>query len=294
MTNHIFNVSVDKVKILLEVPLITINSFLKSIAYDIRFSSIIKSNAMSKCGSSYVVTLEFGNILYIGFEPNWIVNHAERINRVVIEYNPNKINLFEELKGIETFFKHGEILSFMAIDFAYDFDIDIVDLKVIKRHGAEYNCYIGHNDLETMYFGTMGSDGMVRIYNKAKEQKHVDKNCIWTRYEIRIKGVTMKKHFFNDIREKLRLHDVYYTSEKYNNLGWQEKAILEGLISKPTLLDSIKDYKTKKKYKELIAEGMEKLELDKEKLIDAFYIYLKTVNLNNYLSKLDWKYNRYK
>lgn len=178
---------------------------------DTRITKRYPSREIKACAMNYVIETMKGNV-YVGVESNQLkIEAPERKKIIIIEYNPSKINAFEEisyLKKLLTVQIHRR--DIISMDLAYDMHIPIEKLKYEKRRTNEYECRISHEKLETIYLRKMGNNGAVRIYDKTlemnggtkeeveeetgeiKEQKYKG-DC--TRYEIRIKPGKYKKEF---------------------------------------------------------------------------------------------------
>lgn len=203
---------IDKVKIsyilrnIDEVQRIVLN-----LEKDIRVTKRYPSRDIKACAMNYVIETIKGNV-YVGVESNQLkIEAPERKKIIIIEYNPSKLNAFEEisyLKKLLTVQIHRR--DIISMDLAYDMYIPIEKLEYEKRRTNEYECRISHEKLETIYLRKMGNNGAVRIYDKTlemnggtkeeveeetgeiKEQKYKG-DC--TRYEIRIKPGKYKKEF---------------------------------------------------------------------------------------------------
>ena len=236
------------------------------------------SNHIDECKYNFNLEQQGGTI-YIGIESNqYKGNTEEKMKTVILEYNPQKVNPFEydfinELKQLDL---HRR--DIMLIDMAYDMYININDLEYIKRRKNEYECKISHETLETTYLRKMGTNGAVRIYNKALEMnggsnENLDldtgevQNIKYigdlTRYEIRIKPGQLGKQFniVNPflIEETTKLHELHIKTPN------QEEQILKKIYEHDgndfTNLIAVHlgaEYKlnnrAKKKYKELYQE----------------------------------------
>ena len=104
--------------------------------------------------------------------------------KLVLEFNPNKCTIVGILhKVLILFFSNLDRVYIKSCDVAFDIPVHI-DNFIVDKGYKHYTCDIVQNDGHTMYFGSPGSDGRIKIYNKAAEQKV---NYDWTRWEISLK-----------------------------------------------------------------------------------------------------------
>lgn len=175
--------SIDKIKLLLYgVKINVVQKLMHDLLLDMNCKAF-ESYKITSCRYNYTIELEGEGVIYIGIEPNWLKETNKNYKYVVIEYNPNKLNLPCWISNIIIPTK-TEILS---VDVAVDIPIDIQEIMVLKRHGLEYEATISKGSLETLYLGRFGSNGHIKIYDKAKEQK--DKSKVLTRFEISYKKI---------------------------------------------------------------------------------------------------------
>lgn len=181
-----------------------------NLALDTSVNTIWESKDFKKCRYNYNIDQEKGTI-YIGIESNqYNGNEEERRKTLVLEFNPQKtdpfkINYLRPLKEIEL---HRRKVLFM--DLAYDMEINIKDLEYTKRRINERWVHLGKQEIETIYLGTKGTNGAVKIYDKVKELnkekeeeieqdtgevKRVEYTGNCTRYEISIKPEEQALYF---------------------------------------------------------------------------------------------------
>lgn len=173
--------SIDKIKLLLYgVKINVVQKLMHDLLLDMNCKAF-ESYKITSCRYNYTIELE--SVIFLGIQPNWIKEKNRRYKYVVIEFNPNKVKLPCWISNIIVPTK-TEILS---IDVAVDMPIDIQDIEIQKRHGLEYEAIISKESIETIYLGRFGSNGHVKIYDKAKEQK--DKSKVLTRFEITYKKI---------------------------------------------------------------------------------------------------------
>lgn len=213
-----------------------------NLSYDSRVTSNYESGELKKCKYNYTLDCGGGSV-YIGLEDNNTRNSDEGRKTVKIEYNPQKVDIFEEihyLRELKLLDLHRRFI--MYLDLAYDMYVDIKDVVYEKRRINEYNAIHGHSKLETVYLGTFGSHGAVRIYDKTKEmnkrvskvddetgEMYVDKyygNC--TRYEMRIKPEGKNNQLLMNIADPyfiewlVKLHDINIAEKDFDALMLEE------------------------------------------------------------------------
>lgn len=104
--------------------------------------------------------------------------------KLVLEFNPNKCVISGVLlKLLCTFFYNLNNVYLKSLDVAYDIPIHI-DNFVVDKGYKHYTCDIVKDDGRTIYLGSPGSDGRIKIYNKGIEQ---GVSYDWTRWEITLK-----------------------------------------------------------------------------------------------------------
>ena len=198
---------VDKAKIKYLVNNIKdIQKLCDELSCDSRVTKSYESNNFKFCAKNYLLELD-GGVLYVGIgsnAPNISFQDSQRT--IVVEYNPQKIDLFKEVHYL-LFLKHlpQHRRFIMYLDLAYDMYVNINDLVYYKRQKREYECLISHNELETIYLRRFGVNGSTRIYNKVLEKnggvnedleestgeiKDIKYLGECTRYEIRVKPST--------------------------------------------------------------------------------------------------------
>lgn len=195
----------------------------------------------------YITNQFFGNSFLIedlGFFQVDRVNNSFRF-----EFNPNHVKTLEDKDIVNTLLSFFTDFHFSRLDIALDlynygiYDYNIIDLSPRKK--AFYYDRVGR--LETCYFGAMGSDKFIRIYNKAKEQK-ID-NMDWWRVELQLRDDNIDI-YLEDRQDFLK--DVYFFKYiELDNFSTIEKATLEYLLHDYSRLNELtKNQKTK--YKKII------------------------------------------
>lgn len=186
-------------------------ALLSWIATDTRMTKMWESRDFKQCSKNFNLELN-GATVYIGLGSNQIKGSFEEHQKtLILEFNPQKVNPYKEIEYLKELL-HLELhrRDIMYIDMAYDMFIPIKDIKYTKRRENEYECKIGHKNLETIYLRKMGVNGTVRIYDKTLEMNGGSKEDLdeetgeiepppiyygdCTRYEIRIKPGEYSKH----------------------------------------------------------------------------------------------------
>lgn len=170
-------------------------------------------------------------------------------NKFRLEFNPNNLKSLEDKDLINTILSYFTDFHFSRLDIALDlynynlYDYNIVDLSPRKK--AYYYDRVGR--LETAYFGSMGSNKFVRVYNKAREQK-ID-NMDWWRVELQLRDENIDIYLED---RKDFLEDIYFF--RYVSIAeysTQEKATLEYILHDYSRITQLaKNQKTK--YKKMI------------------------------------------
>lgn len=167
------------------------------------------------------------------------------------EFNPNHIKTDEDKDLVNLILSYFTNFHFSRLDIALDlynyniYDYNIVDLSPRKK--SYFYDRVGK--LETCYFGSMGSNKFVRIYNKAKEQK-ID-NMDWWRVELQLRDKNIDIYLED---RKDFLEDIYFfkyvSIDEYSTV---EKATLEYILHDYSRINQLsKNQKTK--YKKMIRD----------------------------------------
>lgn len=175
------------------------------------------------------------NSFWVGY---W--HNADKDNlshSLVIEYNPNKCcdmhYLWEILK---TFFSYTHSVYVCSVDVACDMPVNIKDVFHYNEGRRRYMKLTTGGDDITHYYGVRGTDGSIKIYNKARELGIQD-NCQLTRYEVtrRFDNLTLNSfsvcsrvEFGWDCLVKINIIDSY----QYNmDLNGTERALLFAVMN---------------------------------------------------------------
>ena len=104
---------------------------------------------------------------------------------VVIQYNPNKCKDSEILKYLlENIFLNNSLTKVKDIDFAIDLPFNIKNIRLVRDLRSSFRLIDNGGDDLTYYMRKRGSNGHIKLYNKARENKEKHDK---TRYEITLK-----------------------------------------------------------------------------------------------------------
>lgn len=267
--------SIDKVKLYLygiKLPLIKV--IMKNLELD-NLVTAYESYKITSCRYNYKVKkfLNGKESIYLGIEPNWTKSSDRNrsFRDLIIEYNPNKINIRELYQFYFLSNINQDRIEIKSLDVAFDiYTHDINELVVYKRHGSEYKAIIEHNKLETIYLGAFGTNGHIKIYNKAKEQ-NISDDMKWTRFEI-----TYKNLGFMDIRDteiilKTKLPNIFIINKglELEDLKGNDKFLVLASMENYDLLHLL-DKRKSRKIKEYHARYLESLNIDINKIIEVY------------------------
>lgn len=261
--------SVDKVKLYVYgVKLPMVQSIMNNLSIDTMVKAY-ESYKITACRYNYIIESNIATV-YLGIEPNWCKDKNKLFRDIIIEYNPNKIELktVSQLQFLKCINK-GRI-EIKSMDIAVDImDVDITSLIVYKRHGNEYKATIEHNNLETLYLGSFGKNGHIKIYNKSKEQNK--KSLIWTRFEITYKNLGFMDIKSTDVIEETKLPIILKINQNINieNLKGTDKYLILTSMQNIELL-TLLDRRKSKKIKEYHSKYLEQLDIDKKEIIKVY------------------------
>ena len=267
--------SVDKIKLeFLWIKTDRVQSFLNSLSMS-DYSLYYESNKITSCKYNFKWGDSDGAI-YLGIIPNW-ENEEKSDKNLVLEYNPNKVDpfLIKELKWLRYIPK--VCIKVMSFDLAVDMPVPYNTVRMLKRDVREYQCQIGHREIETQYLGELGHNH-VKLYNKAKEQKIKDIN--WTRFEITCKKINSFSSTLKEFEELIKIPILYYVCfqvsfSEYEQLNDTTRIILESIIADINVLNTIKDYKTRKKYEKLLGKYLNSVDIN---IPEMFRVYTELGN----------------
>lgn len=185
----------------------------------------------------------------------------KNVKPIRIEFNPNKV-MMDKLRRVLLRVKYAELTR---CDLTFDFQIDLsralfLDMKFRKSN--EWRDGTGR--LETHYVGC-GDPMIIRIYNKAVEQKD-DTGRVWWRVEAEL-----HRGFLETYNNGLGLADpfsgLYIKFPDVSSIDdFQTRACVEYLMRNPNELGNLSK-NTRSKYKKILAT------LDGGKVIDMCELF---------------------
>lgn len=266
--------SIDKIKL----SFLCRQEFIQDIMANLGASSNCSSYMTSKLTSCrYNYNMHVQNPyteanVYVGVEPNWVNNNIDAKRTLIIEYNPNKVEVEQNNEYLNCVHRLSEYqCKVMSMDIAYDMDIPYECLTMGKRDVREYQASLGHSRVETRYLGDLG-DAHIKLYNKAKEQGIKDKD--WSRFEYTIKDITDVNISREKFTERIKLPKII--SQKSQMVMDDvvkrdvDRLVLMQLASDMTLLSIIKDRRTRKRYEDMLVKTSNVIEISKDRMYDAF------------------------
>ncbi|MDO0471356.1 hypothetical protein KLO14_18615 [Clostridioides difficile] len=175
---------------------------------------------------------------------------------IVIEFNPNKCEGSSILEFIlDRFYYNNPNVEVLSFDLACDIPVNITNLMFSKGSQRNYKMFSKSFEDKTHYFGVRGSEGYLKVYNKAKELKL--KNQELTRYEITFKPcmpIQRICRFFN-VDTKYFV-PVYYIDNFQMSLDIDgtDKVLLFSCMEHPEFLEYLGRRK-RKKIEQLLADN---------------------------------------
>ena len=269
--------SIDKIKLHFKyIKYEKIKNFLKELEKS-DFSMYYESNKVTNCKHNF----NFGDsdgVVYVGVVPNWI--KEEKFDKdIIVEYNPNKVNPFLISELTWLLYHNKACIDVMSIDFAIDFQLPYRYFRMLKRDKREYMCSIGHSEVETQYLGALGHNH-IKLYDKAKEQKI---NCNWTRLEITCKEIKSLSSQLKDF-DVLKFPTLLIVNSDINfdilQLSDVTRIVLESIIQDISVLYTIKNRNTRKKYEQLLSDFFNTYQVDVNCLCKLYTNYVEIFNNN--------------
>lgn len=268
--------SVDKIKVLINhVAFDVMNNLNMWLSENPHVKEHYTSKKLSTCHYNHLYCASGGN-LYIGIMPNWI--DCGRNQCVVLEYNPNKVDIsfFPHLAPL--FSNIDKYWSVMSIDLAVDIYRSYNDFILLKRDVREKKVTFGHRYTETIYLGDLGHNH-VKFYNKSVEQ---GTDFDWSRFEITLKNLDkIQKPFaaqidLSEFENYVSIPQLYVRNNfpQFSSLKDTTYITLMGLLSDVDLLYTIKDYKTRKKYEKLLKDFLIPVDITHKLLFDTYNEYI--------------------
>jgi len=159
---------------------------------------------------------------------------------VTLDYNPNKCDGSELLDYVlNKVFRNNSDVEVRKFDLAIDIPCNILDIAFAKANRS-YRLFDNGCDDKTHYFGSRGSDGSLKIYNKKRESKL---SYDLTRYELtllpKISICSMLNYSFDDsyihpitLVNGLQLDMELSGQDKFNVLAALDNPMLLSLLEK--------------------------------------------------------------
>jgi hypothetical protein len=213
-------------------------------------SKVIFSKKWISCRiNDYYQNITFGNgegAVYVGWRHNSYRRNRDLANKLKIEFNPSKCHpeykLFDIFRNL--FNNHRKKIT--MLDIAWDIAVYKDSIIVKTKTGREE-----HRIKGSRYWGTQGSNGRLKIYDKKKEREKVGvkiDQTFLTRIEYTwkmSKGVNIESLEAISIKPS-EFYDLYLVNLKQNNekqLNKQKQAkILSMVYAVQNGLFQLKDY----------------------------------------------------
>lgn len=264
--------SIDKIKLeFLWIKTDRVQNFLDKLSMS-GYTTYYESRKLTNCKHNFKWG-EGDGAIYLGVIPNW-ENEDRSDKNLILEYNPNKTNpfLINELKWLKNVPKL--CIKVMGFDVAIDMPYPYNTVRMVKRDVREEFYIRGRREVETYNLGAIGHNH-VKLYNKAKEQKIKDIN--WTRFEITCKKINSFSSTLKEFEELLKIPMLYYVCSQislteFEQLNDTTRIILESIIADINVLNTIKDYKTRKKYEKLLTQYLNPIDIS---MSEIFRVYTK-------------------
>lgn len=264
--------SIDKAK--LEFKFIKkdfLQSFLDRLSYSSISDTHYFSTSLTKCKDNFIIT-QNKSTFYLGISPNWQSFDTHDCS-IILEYNPNKVDPFlcEELQFL--LYRKRSTIKILSFDIACDIPVQYKLVRMLKRDIRESFVKIGKTNLETYYLGQIGHNH-VKLYDKAAEQKM---SVAWTRFEITVKKINSFNCSLSEFNSLINIPILYSISQQidfeYIKLDSIKRIVLDSIITDTSVLYTIKDYRTRKKYESLLSQVLVPISLDKRQFYNIYLEY---------------------
>lgn len=251
--------SIDKVKIIIygvkiDIVNLILNKLSKVIDRDLIY---YESKAVSKCYHNFMYSG-----IYLGIDNNWNKKFETKYKNVVMEWNPNKICLDKFPINVSILFEDLKKIEVMVFDVAYDIEVPISNLIVLKQHELQRMNILSHSTVETYYIGRFNDNGFCRIYDKAKESKL---DYPLTRIEVHLAKVGFIGYY--DSILELKLPTVLMVDDDIDVTG-TNKALILACYQMPHLL-SLLDKRKRKQIKELMKSNLKKVDISVQEIMNT-------------------------
>lgn len=252
--------SIDKVKVIIygvknEIIQLMLNKLSKIIDKELVY---YESKAVAKCYMNFMY-----KGIYLGFDNNWNKVFSKNTKNAVVEWNPNKVKLEEFPICLNILFDDLGKVEVMAFDVAYDIEIPLSNLIILKQHELQRMNILSHSSVETYYIGRFNENGFCRIYDKAKESK-LDK--VLTRIEIHLTKVGFVG--FYDSILKVKLPTILMFDENNLDTSDTNKVLIMACYNMPHLL-SLLEKRKRKQIKDLMKSNLVKVDISTGKMLET-------------------------
>ena len=176
-------------------------------------------------------------------------------NDFVLEYNPNKVRndilidyILNSYFNKVTCYDIRYSPKVCSVDIAVDINCNILNCLVFKQAKGRYLFYSGSTgraDDFTIYIGK--GPGRVKLYNKALESG-LDYDL--TRYEVSMK-LDKPLQSIRAVKVDVETKPVLKIIDKRLGIDAETRAVLNGFLQEPYLINQLSQYK-RKKYREMI------------------------------------------
>lgn len=305
-----FNYSVDMVRLYTEVKFFNFQKIMDNLVYNpyckyremkqitayrhnFYISGMLQNNndfvniGFDEYGNIYQKEKDESYSFWLGAEHN-ARPYSREIVDVVIQFNPNKCKDSELLEYLlDNLFLNNPNTRIKDIDFAIDIPHNIKDIRLMRDLRSSYRIIDNGGDDLTHYMRKRGSNGHIKLYNKARENKEKGNK---TRYEITLKldtdlrFIEMYKVDYGLFPDLLILNLEKQMELDKIIMDGTEKVLTWACIDNPHYLKEL-PYRRRKKIESYIETLVFKVSFENCKIIeDTIYDYFNTLK-----SKMDIK-----
>lgn len=250
------------------------------------FSSTLKTQKelveinFDEYGNMYQKDKDESYSFWLGAEHN-ARPFSKTVIDVVVQYNPNKCKDSELLNYVlDNIFLNNPLTRVKNIDFAIDIPYNILDIRLERDLRSSYRLIDNGSDDLTHYMRKRGSNGHLKLYNKARENKEKGNK---TRYEITLKvDVDLRYMGFFQVDYGLFPGLTIYAKEKQLEISdkmptCSDKVLTLACLDNPQYL-SMLSYRKRKKIEGYIETLVEKVDFTNCKHIEnTIYNYFNTL-----------------
>lgn len=297
-----FNYSVDMVRLYTEIrpsqfqevmdkfiynPYVKYREMKQITAYrhNFHFSSTLKTDnefvevGFDEYGNMYQKQKDESYSFWLGAEHN-ARPFSKTVIDVVVQYNPSKCKDSELLSYVlDNIFLNNPLTIVKSIDFAIDIPHNILDVRLERDLRSSYRLIDNGSDDLTHYMRKRGSNGHIKLYNKARENKEPGNK---TRYEITLK-LDIDLRFINTYKVDYGLFPSLTILDIDKQLGFDsvidgtEKVLVWSCMDNPNYLKFL-PYRRRKKIEGYINTLVEKVDFTNCKYIEnTIYNYFNTL-----------------